>query len=125
MVVCGYKSKDDGWECFLDALPGEKHCYWHKEVNGKKPTKEQLRELKEKNIRDVYLLEANLQKAKLWKANLQEAKLFKSNLQKANLRLADRFHIIESRCRKIGALAILYFNELILFTHTAFFIFLS
>jgi len=91
MARCGYKE----WKCPLDALTGERYCYWHKEEDGKEPTEEQLEELKEKEIVGVYLRVANLKKAnlsgaKLQKANLefaklQEAKLVGANLQKARL----------------------------------------
>lgn len=101
MARCRYKARDPGeeWECPLDALTGERYCYWHKEVDGKEPTEEQLEELKEKEIVGVYLLVANLQKADLsevylQKANLESAKLRGSilvgvNLQEARLERAN------------------------------------
>jgi len=56
MERCGYKTQvlDEEWECPLDALTGERYCYWHKEEDGKEPTEEQLEELKEKKIVGVY-----------------------------------------------------------------------
>ncbi len=68
------------WECPLDALPGREYCYWHKQVSGKEPTEEQLEELIEKGILDVYLHEA-----KLHRANLRKADLSWANLRKAKL----------------------------------------
>jgi hypothetical protein len=81
---------EEEWECPLDALPGEKYCYWHKEEDGKEPTEEQLEELKEKKILDIYLKEANLagahlQGAYLRGAKLQETYLLRAELQRANL----------------------------------------
>jgi uncharacterized protein YjbI with pentapeptide repeats len=78
MANCSYKTtldSGDEWECPCEALPGEEHCYWHKEEAGKEPTEEQLRELKEKEIFGVYLKRANLQEAPLQHANLQHANL--------------------------------------------------
>jgi len=92
MARCGYKTRvlDEKWECSLDALTGERYCYWHKEVDGKEPTEEQLEELKEKEIVGVYLRASNLQKAELrmclQKANLEFAKLQGSRLSGVNLR---------------------------------------
>ena len=98
MAICSYQI-DGGWKCSQDALPEKEHCYWHNEVDSKKPTEKQLDELKEKGILGIYLQEANLQKANLgyanlqkaflWYANLQEAKLRDANLQKANLCTAN------------------------------------
>ena len=92
MARCGYKTQvlDEEWECPLDALPGEEYCYWHKEVDGKEPTEEQLEELKEKEILNVYLKEAklagaNLQGAHLLQTNLQKADLMRANLEESNL----------------------------------------
>jgi uncharacterized protein YjbI with pentapeptide repeats len=86
MVRCRYKIQVSGeeWECPLDALTGERHCYWHKEVDGKEPTPEQLEELKENKIWGVYL-----QEAKLEGANLQGAFLKRAELQNANLKTAN------------------------------------
>jgi uncharacterized protein YjbI with pentapeptide repeats len=73
----------------MDTLPEEEYCYWHKMVDGKTPTDEQLLDLKEKEIRDVYLKKANLQGADLTKANLFRAQLTGANLEKADLTEAD------------------------------------
>lgn len=88
MANCNYKrTLDSGkeWECPCEALPGEEHCYWHKEEDGKEPTQEQLKELKEKEIFGVYLQGAKLQNANLWRANLQHANLQLAKLQHADL----------------------------------------
>lgn len=87
MERCGYKTRvlDEEWECHLDALTGERYCYWHKEEDGKEPTEEQLEELKEKEIVGVYLRVANLQKADLYGVNLQKANLEFAKLQKSIL----------------------------------------
>jgi uncharacterized protein YjbI with pentapeptide repeats len=91
MERCGYKTQvlDEEWECPLDALTGERYCYWHKEEDGKEPTEEQLEELKEKVIVGVYLRVANLQKANLYGANLQKANLEFAKLQKTKLLAAN------------------------------------
>ena len=83
MTTCAYKLGD--WNCDNEALPEKKYCYWHLKTKSKKPTTEQLQELKNKNIIGVYLVKANLQKADLSEANLQEAELSFANLQKAEL----------------------------------------
>ena len=87
MTRCRYKIRILGeeWECPLDALTGERYCYWHKEEDGKEPTEEQLEELKEKEIVGVYLRVANLQKADLYGVNLQKANLEFAKLQKSIL----------------------------------------
>jgi hypothetical protein len=86
MAKCSYKTRFEGkeWECPLDVITGEMYCYWHNEEDGKQPTDEQLKELKEKEIVGVYLKEANLVEA-----NLRGAKLHGVNFQKANLRSAN------------------------------------
>ncbi len=87
MARCGYKTQvlDEEWKCPLDAHTGERYCYWHKEEVGKEPTKEQLEELKEKEIVGVYLRVANLQKVDLCGANLQNANLEHAKLQGSRL----------------------------------------
>ena len=85
---------EEGWECPLDALPGEKYCYWHNEEAGKEPTEEQLEELKEKKILGVYLKKAcmdgtHLQGAYLLRAELHEAYLLRAELQGSNLEAAN------------------------------------
>ena len=92
MARCGFKTRvlDEEWECPLDALTGERYCYWHKEEDGKEPTEEQLEELKKREILGVYLQEAdlsetNLQETVLAYANLREANLYMANLQWAYL----------------------------------------
>ncbi len=91
---CKFKIDKLGYKCPLDALPGEKFCYWHKKEDGKIPDLSQLEELKRKVIKGAYLKEArlslsNLQKACLERANLQGAILYGAELQKANLRGAN------------------------------------
>ena len=87
MTTCEYKFGD--WNCDNEALPDEKCCYWHLKTKAKKPTTEQLQELKDKNIIGVYLVKANLQEADLVTANLQNAWLTWANLQEANLARAN------------------------------------
>jgi len=88
MTTCEWKS--DSLNCNNEALSEENYCYWHLETKSKKPTTEQLQELKDKKIIGVYLEKANLQEANLsraylQKANLKEASLAKAILQEANL----------------------------------------
>ena len=92
MARCGYKIRRlvEKWDCPLDALPEAECCYWHREEDDKKPTEEQLKELKVKEIVGVYLQKAELYRANfrganLSKANLQEAELDGANLQESNL----------------------------------------
>jgi len=92
MAKCKFKL--GGWECPLEALPGEEHCYWHKEEEGKAPDDTKLRELKENEISRVFLRKAKLsfkelQNAFLLFANLQGADLRGANLQGAALAHAD------------------------------------
>jgi len=93
MTRCGYKTQvlDEEWGCPLDALTGERYCYWHKEEDGKEPTEEQLEELKDKDIFGVYLKETklagiDLQGAYLLWANFQGADIRNVNFQKSDLR---------------------------------------
>jgi len=91
------KFKKDGWECPLSAEE-KGYCYWHLQKDGKSPSDEKLKELKENEIMYAYLVwadleeadlrGANLQGASLWQANLRGAKLSHANLQRANLALA-------------------------------------
>ncbi|MCK4811658.1 MAG: pentapeptide repeat-containing protein [Methanosarcinales archaeon] len=87
MARCGYKIRVPGeeWKCPLDALTGERYCYWHKEEDGKEPTEAQLEELKGKGVRGVYLRVANLQKADLYGVSLQNANLEYAKLQGSRL----------------------------------------
>ena len=92
MAKC--KFKWGGWECPLEALPGEEYCYWHREEEGKEPDDAKLRELKKNKIFGVFLRKANLggkdlQKADLGGANLQGAALEYANLEGANLEYAN------------------------------------
>jgi len=80
MAKCKFKSGAGGWECPLEALPGEKYCYWHKKKEGKEPDDAKLRELKENDILKVFL-----RKAKLSEKELQNAYLSHANLQGADL----------------------------------------
>ena len=96
MARCKYKEEyfDMRWECFLDALPGEEYCYWHKEEDGKEPTEEQLEELSGKRVLGVYLQKAELSRADLREvelplANLRGAELSYANLYGAKLSMAD------------------------------------
>ena len=88
------KFKKWGWECPLQSLPGEDYCYWHKEEDGKNPDNAMLKELKDNDIKFVFLrkaelIERDLEKANLEGANLEGAYLGGANLQGANLRLAN------------------------------------
>ncbi len=87
MAGCRYKTRVLGeeWECHLDALTGERYCYWHKEEDGKEPTEEQLEELKEKEIWGVYLRKANLDRANLQGVFLKCAELQNAHLITANM----------------------------------------
>ena len=104
MAKCKFKWVTEGWECPLEALPGEEYCYWHKEEEGKEPNDAKLRELKEneiykvflrkaklswKELKNAFLRFANLQGANLSFAELQGADLQGANLQGANLQLAN------------------------------------
>ena len=104
MAKCKFKWVTEGWECPLEALPGEEYCYWHKEEEGKEPDDAKLRELKEneiykvflrkaklswKELKNAFLRFANLQGANLSFAELQGADLQGANLQGANLQLAN------------------------------------
>ncbi|WP_196214141.1 pentapeptide repeat-containing protein [Methanolobus vulcani] len=78
----------------MDAEDGDDFCYWHQDIKGKKPTLEQLNELKNMAIHFVFLqganlIDANLQSAHLMNANLYNAELLVTNLQNANLSEAN------------------------------------
>lgn len=88
MTTCEYKFESGN--CDNESLPERRYCYWHLTTESKKPTIEQLQELKDKFMDGVYLqkanlINANLQKANLWSARLQEANLLEVNLQEAIL----------------------------------------
>ena len=93
MEKCSYKTwlLAEEWECPFDAPPMEEYCYWHKEKDGKEPTEEQLKDLKENEIFGVYLKEANLVGVNFQEANLQEANLQEADLREANLQEACLF----------------------------------
>jgi len=87
MAKC--KFKWGGWECPLEALPGEEYCYWHKEEEGKAPDDAKLRELKENEIWGVFLRKAKLSLKDLRKASLPHANLQGAHFSHANLQGAD------------------------------------
>jgi len=87
MAKC--KFKWGGWECPLEALPGEEYCYWHKEEEGKAPDDTKLRELKENEIWGVFLRKAKLSLKDLRKASLPHANLQGAHFSHANLQGAD------------------------------------
>lgn len=89
MVGCSFKTEFLRVKCPLEALPGEKHCFWHKILDGKKPTESQLQELRECRIEEVYLKKANLIKADLQKVNLENSNLAGGKLDGANLQGAE------------------------------------
>ena len=105
MARCRYKTRVLGeeWECHLDALTGERYCYWHKEEDGKKPTERGLEELKEKKILGVYLQGVNLVGAELQGATLHRANLQDANLGVAELREANLFGANLLRANLFGA----------------------
>ncbi|MFA0821940.1 MAG: pentapeptide repeat-containing protein [Methanomethylovorans sp.] len=73
-----------GWKCPLEAEDRSNYCYWHQEIDKKKPTSEQLIELISQEINFVYLRKGNL-----YEADLRGVSLIEANLQGANLRLAS------------------------------------
>ncbi|MCO6041848.1 pentapeptide repeat-containing protein [Thermococcus alcaliphilus] len=77
------------WECPLEALPGEEYCYWHKPEDGKTPSEEQIKELKNYRIMGIYLKEADLEEVHLERAYLVMANLKNADLTEANLKNAD------------------------------------
>ncbi|MCW3131690.1 MAG: pentapeptide repeat-containing protein [Candidatus Methanospirare jalkutatii] len=89
MAKCKFKWVTEGWECPLEALPGEEYCYWHKEEEGKEPDDAKLRELKENEIYKVFLRKAKLSSKELQKAFLRFANLQGANLSFAELQGAD------------------------------------
>jgi len=82
MGSCKFKKKR--CECPLDAEEGRDYCYWHQEIDGKKPTPDRLKELHNNQIYYVYLKNANLESV-----NMQKAKLNFANMQGANLKLTE------------------------------------
>ena len=88
MTRCEYITLDCE-NCHNEALPEEKYCYWHLKTKSKKPTIEQVQELKHKFIIDIYLEKANLEEADLQRAYLKRANLSGANLQEAKLQGAN------------------------------------
>lgn len=72
----------------LEALPGEEYCYWHKPEDGKTPSEEQIKELKNYRIMGIYLKEADLEEVHLERAYLVMANLENADLTEANLKNA-------------------------------------
>ena len=46
MQKCKFKIEELNFECPLEAEQNEEYCYWHQEVDEKRPTESQLTELK-------------------------------------------------------------------------------
>ena len=80
MAPCSYYYKWRGRECGLNTLPGENYCYWHKEQDGKHPTEDQFKELKEKEIQEIYL-----KNTMLWYEDLQGVNLIGAHLEGTDL----------------------------------------
>lgn len=55
MTRCKYKNDNWNFKCPIEANKGDEYCYWHQIVEKKRPTKQQLKELKDRNIKGVYL----------------------------------------------------------------------
>ncbi|WP_297508633.1 pentapeptide repeat-containing protein [Thermococcus sp.] len=91
MPKCKFKMEVDGklWECPLEALPGEEYCYWHKPEDGKRPTKEQIEELKRHELFGIYLKYANLKDLNLRWVSLKNSKLEKVNFENTKLQWAN------------------------------------
>lgn len=89
MVKCKYKIEELNFECPFDSEKDNEYCYWHKRVDEKSPTKDQLKELKKYDIKGVYLQLASLSGVNLSRTNLQYSNLYCANLSRADLRGAD------------------------------------
>jgi uncharacterized protein YjbI with pentapeptide repeats len=96
MARCKYKFQGtyDNFMCPFEAEEGSTYCFWHQEIEEKRPSKEQLNLLKENLIIGVFLPKVNfsftdLQGINLSFANLKGSCFFKANLRKANLDYAN------------------------------------
>lgn len=97
-MKCQYKYKHDTQKkCPHNALPDSKLCFWHEEKDGKDL---HWQKLKEKDLKDAYLVKANLEgvnflfPAILFNANLEGADLMSASLKgvylnEANLKEAN------------------------------------
>lgn len=86
---CKFTIDKLGYKCSLDALPGEKFCYWHIEVDEKDPSQDQIEELRRYDIRHAYLKRAKLEGKDLHEVNIQYANLEGANLRGVNLQGAN------------------------------------
>lgn len=96
MDRCKYKFKGtyDNFKCPLESEEGSEYCYWHQEIEGKKPSQDQLNFLKDHKILGIFLQKVNLNYAdlrgiNLILANLKGSSFYKANLRKANLDSAN------------------------------------
>ena len=106
MPKCKFKTEiyDGIWECPLEALPVEEYCYWHKPKDRKRPSEDQIKELREHKLLGVYLKLAYLGWAHLENADLRLANLKNAYLEGANLENANFYSVsINSRTNFAGA----------------------
>lgn len=106
MARCKYKFLGTYYNfmCPFEVEEESEYCFWHNEIEEKRPSIEQLNLLKENKIIGVFLpkvnfnfadlqginlILANLKDSSFYKANLREANLDSTNLQGSDLREAD------------------------------------
>ncbi|MDI9395571.1 MAG: pentapeptide repeat-containing protein [Euryarchaeota archaeon] len=96
MARCKYKFQGAYYNfmCPFEVEEGSEYCFWHQEIEEKRPSKEQLNLLKENEIIGVFLSKVNfnfadLRGINLILANLKGSSFYKANLKKANLNSAN------------------------------------
>ena len=80
--------------CPFEVEEKSEYCFWHQEIEEKRPSKEQLNHLKENKIIGVFLSKVNfnfadLRGINLSLANLKGSSFYKTDLRKANLDSAN------------------------------------
>ena len=90
-MKCKYKFKYYEGECKNEADQGSSYCIWHKPIEGKDFVKI---DIKEKDLREAYLVKAKLNKQKfedidLRRADFQEAKLVGAEFKRVKLNGAN------------------------------------
>lgn len=119
MSRCKYKFQGAYYNfmCPFEVEEGSEYCFWHQEIEEKKPSKEQLNLLKKNEIigvflpkvnfnfadlRGINLILANLKGSSFYKANLRKANLDSANLQDSDLREANLEDASLSRAKLEG-----------------------
>jgi uncharacterized protein YjbI with pentapeptide repeats len=108
MTQCNYKNERwNNYKCPLKADDGDEYCYWHQLIEGKKPTRVQIEELKNRKIIGVYLKKVEFTKFVLEDMGLDLGlvgiKLIESNLEGADFSQATLINVNLANSKIQGA----------------------